>query len=159
MPSPFSEKDRLASSGVLNRILADEVVLYTKTRNYHWNVTGPEFSELHRFFDEQYNQLNAIVDEVAERVRSVGGRPVGSLAAFLKLSRLKEGPDEPLATAHMIRDLVHGHEVLIDHLRADLVEVLDRHHDVGTNNFLTDLLERHEKMAWLLRAHLGEGYR
>ena len=159
LPSPFSEKDRLASSGVLNRILSDEVVLYTKTRNYHWNVTGPEFSELHRFLDEQYNQLNAIVDDVAERVRSIGGRPAGSLAAFLKLSRLKEGSEEPLSALHMVGDLLRGHEALIEHLRADLTEVLDRHHDGGTNNFRTDLLERHEKMAWMRRAHLGEGYR
>ncbi|HXG63403.1 MAG TPA: ferritin-like domain-containing protein, partial [Planctomycetota bacterium] len=76
----LSEKNRAAVSEILNALLADEAVLYTKTRNYHWNVTGPQFNDLHKFFDEQYGELNEIVDDVAERVRSLGGRPIGTLA-------------------------------------------------------------------------------
>lgn len=157
--SPLSEKDREGSARVLNVLLGDEAVLYVKTRNYHWNVTGDRFGELHRLFQEQYEQLDEIVDDVAERVRAMDGFAAGSLAEFLKLARLKESPGAPLSATHMIGNLLADHEALIEHLRNDLTICLDQFHDAGTNNFLTDLLGRHEKTAWMLRAHLEEGRR
>jgi starvation-inducible DNA-binding protein len=77
---------------ILNALLADEFVLGTKTRNCHWNVTGPHFHDLHKFFDAQYEELDAILDNVAERARALGGHAVGTLAEFLKLARLQEQP-------------------------------------------------------------------
>src|ERR671911_715774 len=75
---------------LLQKLLADEYVLYTKTRNYHWNVVGPQFNDLHKFFEDQYNQLNEIVDDVAERARALGGHALGTMTEFLKDTRLKE---------------------------------------------------------------------
>ena len=78
--------------GLLSALLADEYVLYTKTRNYHWNVVGPQFNDLHKFFQDQYEALDDVIDEVAERARTLGGHAIGTLAEFVQLARLKEHP-------------------------------------------------------------------
>src|SRR5438876_6209992 len=76
------ESGRASVVDILNRLLSDEYCLYTKTRNYHWNVTGPQFNDLHKFFEEQYTELNQIVDDVAERARSLAGWAFGTLTEF-----------------------------------------------------------------------------
>lgn len=139
---------------ILNALLADEYILYTKTRNYHWNVVGLQFHHLHKFFEAQYEALNEIVDEVAERARSLGGWSRGTLSEFLQSTRLREHPGEYPDARTMIANLLRDHEAIIRTLRVDLDTCADRYHDMGTNNFLTDLMERHEKMAWMLRAFL-----
>jgi len=140
---------------ILNDVLADEYVLYTKTRNYHWNVVGPQFNDLHKFFEAQYSELNDIVDDVAERARALGGRALGTLAEFSQHARLKEQPGTYPDATGMLRDLLGDHEAVIRRLREDLEVVMDKHRDAGTNDFLTGLMEQHEKMAWMLRAFLG----
>ena len=85
----MSDKNRKGTVEILNRLLSDEYILYTKTRNYHWNVTGPDFSELHKFFEAQYGELDEIIDEVAERSRALGGNALGTLKEFSKETRLK----------------------------------------------------------------------
>jgi starvation-inducible DNA-binding protein len=139
---------------ILNTLLADEYVLYTKTRNYHWNVVGPQFNDLHKFFEAQYEALNDIVDEVAERARALGGNAVGTLTEFLKSTRLQEESGDYPEARRMLANLLADHEALIRHLRVDLETCAERYHDVGTNDFLTGLMEQHEKMAWMLRAFL-----
>lgn len=148
------DADRAAVVAILNNLLSDEYVLYTKTRNFHWNVTGPQFNDLHKFFESQYEELDEIVDEVAERARALGGRAFGSLAEFVKTSRLREDVGAAPPAAKMLAALLEDHEALVRALRADIPVVTDRHHDVGTGDFLTGLLEKHEKMAWMLRASL-----
>lgn len=138
---------------VLNMLLSDEYVLYTKTRNYHWNVLGPQFNDLHKFFEEQYTELNVVVDDVAERARSLGGWAWGTLKEFSQHARLKEDPGLYPNAHDMIANLLADHETLVRQLRADL-ETAEKHHDMGTNDFLTGLMEKHEKMAWMLRAFL-----
>ena len=140
---------------ILNENLCDEYVLYTKTRNCHWNVTGPAFSALHVFFEKQYEELDEIVDDVAERVRAVGGWALGTLAEFSGKAKLKERPGGYADAEDMLRDLVADHEVVIKRLRNDLVTCDKKYRDAGTSSFLTDLIESHETMAWMLRAHLG----
>ena len=152
----ISDSDRRSVADILNHLLADEYVLYTKTRNYHWNVTGPSFSELHKFFEAQYEQLDEFIDETAERARSLGAPAAGSLAEFVKLARVKEQPGQSLDADGMIRQLLADHETMIRQLRGDAVTVVDKHHDIGTSDFLTGLLEDHEKMAWMLRAYLSK---
>ena len=83
----ISESNRDSIVKILNAILADEYVLYTKTRNYHWNVVGPQFNDLHKFFEGQYEALNEVVDDVAERARSLGGKAFGTLAEFSQNTR------------------------------------------------------------------------
>ena len=150
----LADKQREGVVQILSALLADEYVLYTKTRNYHWNVVGPQFNDLHKFFESQYNDLNDVVDDVAERGRSLGGSAIGTLTEFLTLARLKEQPKHYPAAREMITGLLHDHEAIIRSLRVDLETTADRYHDVGTNDFLTGLMERHEKMSWMLRSFL-----
>ena len=147
--------DRQGVIAILNALLADEYLLYTKTRNYHWNVIGPQFNDLHKFFETQYEALDDIVDEVAERARSLGGRAAGTLEEFRKSARLGEEPGVVPAARDMIGALLADHEAVTRTLRADVDTVTNKFNDVGTADFLTGLLEQHEKMAWMLRAFLG----
>jgi starvation-inducible DNA-binding protein len=149
------DKERQAVVEILNRLLSDEYVLYTKTRNYHWNVTGPQFNDLHKFFEAQYEELNEFVDEIAERARQLGGRAFGSLAEFAKTARLSEESGTAPAAKEMLANLLADHEALIRTLRSDIGPVAERYHDIGTSDFLTGLLEKHEKMAWMLRAFVS----
>jgi starvation-inducible DNA-binding protein len=149
------DNDRQAVVEILNRLLSDEYVLLTKTRNYHWNVTGPQFNDLHKFFEAQYEAVNEYVDEIAERARQLGGRAFGTLAEFAKTARLVEQPGVSPAAADMLKALLVDHEAVIRALRADIGPVTDKYKDVGTSDFLTGLLEKHEKMAWMLRAFVS----
>ncbi|MBL8212246.1 MAG: DNA starvation/stationary phase protection protein [Bryobacterales bacterium] len=140
---------------LLQHNLADLHVLYIKSRNFHWNVVGPHFAELHGFFEEQYDQLEESIDEVAERIRALGGVATGSMEGFLKLARLSESTGNPPNADAMIAELLADHESIIRQLRLDLDTANDKYHDAGTGDFLTGLMEGHEKMAWMLRAHLA----
>lgn len=141
---------------ILNALLADEMVLYQKTRNYHWNVRGLQFDQLHKFFENQYDDLANTIDEVAERTRAVGGFAVGTLQEFKELARLAESPGEYPSAERMLSNLLTDHESIIRSLRKDQETCLERFHDVGTNDFLVGLMERHEKMAWMLRASVAD---
>lgn len=139
---------------ILNRVLADEYVLYTKTRGYHWNVTGVQFNDLHKFFEGQYEELEDIVDDVAERARTVGGYSLGSLQEMIDHKTLEEDTTKGSDSRHMVRSLLSDHEAIIRKLRTDLDKCADKYKDMGTSDFLTGLMEKHEKMAWMLRSYL-----
>ena len=147
---PDSNRDGVVS--LLAPLLADEYVLYTKTRNYHWNVVGPQFNDLHKFFEAQYEALDGFVDEVAERIRQLGAKSPGTLAEFIKAMRLKEHPGQHPDAKGMLSALLADHEAVIQTLRGDLATAMDKFSDAGTSDFLTGLMEKHEKMAWMLRA-------
>lgn len=141
---------------LLSNILADEYILYTKTRNYHWNVYGPHFHDLHEFFEEQYKELEVIVDEVAERITTLGGKAIATLKEFTQHARLEEFPkDYPNATK-MIENLCNDHEETIKVLRKDADACDEKYDDMGTNDFLIGLMQKHEKMAWMLRQAIDE---
>jgi starvation-inducible DNA-binding protein len=148
-----ASRDRVVAT--LNTLLADEFLLYTKSRNFHWNVTGPQFNDLHKFFEVQYEALDEVIDDVAERVRALGGRALGTLEEFRASARLGEKPGATPAARDMLATLLADHEALIRALRADIETVTDRDRDVGTADFLTGLLEQHEKTAWMLRSFLS----
>jgi len=147
----LSDAQREAVVAVLAPLLADEYVLYTKTRYCHWNVSGPRFNDLHKFFEAQYDDLAEKVDEVAERIRSLGHLAPGSLAEFSRLARLNEQPGAKWSADQMCAALLADHEAVIRQLRDDL-EAVAAEGDAGTNDFLTGLMEDHEKMAWMLRS-------
>jgi starvation-inducible DNA-binding protein len=136
---------------VLKTLLADEFVLYVKTRNFHWNVVAPNFHDLHKFFEGQYEALDDTVDEVAERIRSLDAFAPASLGDYVSVARLKEAPAGGLSAADMIAALLADHEALARTLRVD-IGVAEAANDHGTADFLTSLLEGHEKTAWMLRA-------
>lgn len=146
--------DRKAVIEMLNRLLADEHVLMLKTHNYHWNVLGSSFDPLHKFFGEQYDQIEESVDEIAERARMLGGKAVGTLSEYLALTRLDERPGDYPDAMTMIANLLHDHETLIGILRQDVDACAEKYGDIGSNDFLTGLLRMHEKMAWFLRSFL-----
>jgi starvation-inducible DNA-binding protein len=150
----LNERQRDAVGDILNALLADEYVLYTQTRNYHWNVVGPQFNDLHKFFEAQYEELDEIIDDVAERARSLGSNARATLAEFTRHSRLKEHPGEYPEARKMLSNLLADHESVIRTLREDLETSYDKYHDIGTQDYLTGLMEQHEKMAWMLRAFL-----
>ncbi len=150
----LSAQEREGVANILTQLLSDEYVLYTKTRSYHWNVVGRQFNDLHKSFEAQYDQLEETIDDVAERIRSLGGVAAGTLAEFLQHTRLKEHPKERPDAHTMIANLLADHEAVIRALRVDLETVAEKHHDIGTNDFLTGVMEQHEKMAWMLRAFL-----
>ena len=149
-------QSREAIGRMLNKLLADEHVLYVKTRNYHWNVVGPQFHSLHEMFEEQYKQLGEAGDEIAERARMLGVVALGSMSAFLDEARLAEDAGEPPDAPAMLTNLVHDHERVIQQLRADIEACDEQHNDQGTADFLTGLMEQHEKQVWMLRAQAGE---
>ena len=153
----LSKQARNGVIEILNRILCDENILYIKTKNYHWNVIGPDFSERHAFFRGQYETLDEIIDEVAERVRDLNGKSLGTYSEYLEHGRLKESPREYPNDITMISNLLADHEQVIRTLRKDADSCEDEYHDMGTNDFLIGLMEKHEKMAWMLRAHLDKG--
>lgn len=139
----------------LSILLADEYVLYTKARNYHWNVVGMQFNDLHKFFQTLYEELNEYVDDVAERIRTLGGKSVATLKEFLELTRLKEHPGEYPDAKTMLSNLLTDYETIIRNLRNDIVTVGEKYQDLGTADFLTELMEKHEKTAWMLRSFLS----
>jgi starvation-inducible DNA-binding protein len=153
----LSDANREGVVNLLTPLLADEYVLYTKTRNYHWNVVGPHFAALHKVFEAQYDALEGFVDEIAERIRQLGAPSPGTMAEFTAAARLRERPGEYPDARGMIAALVADHEAVIRALRADLATAQEKFGDAGTGDFLTGLMEKHEKMAWLLRANLEGG--
>lgn len=156
MPSPSVQAGQPEVAEWLNRLLADEFILYTKTLNNHWNVRGMQFSSLHEFFEMLYQKSLEMADDVAERVRTVGGIALGSMEDFLRHTRLEEQTGAPPDPRGMIGNLLADHESIMDVLREGIDAMEERWHDPGTCNFLTDLLEKHEKLAWMLRTHLDK---
>ncbi|BDC34245.1 DNA starvation/stationary phase protection protein [Candidatus Dependentiae bacterium Noda2021] len=150
----ISDQHRIAVCEHLNKLLADEYILYTQTLNYHWNVVDPYFDAMHAFFKKQYEELFELVDDIAERVRSLGEFALGTLANFATHAHIQEKPQQKLKTEDMIKNLLDNHEAIIRHIRKDIVIIQEQLGDEGTANFLTDKMEKHEKMAWMLRSCL-----
>lgn len=139
---------------ILNGLLADEFLLYLKTRNAHWNVEGADFHEKHKFFESQYEALDEIMDDVAERIRSLGHYAAATMKAYLELTHLTELNREKNDSAGFIKELLQDHESIIIRLRENINHFANNLHDAGTSDFITGLMETHEKMAWMLRTHL-----
>ncbi len=145
-------EDRKAIAAGLSHLLADTYTLYLKTHSFHWNVTGPMFQTLHTMFEEAYTELWAALDEVAERIRSLGEPAPGSYAAFAKLTSIEEEPGVPEAK-EMIRQLVAGHEAVAKTARS-IFPAAENGHDEVTADLLTQRMTVHEKTAWMLRSLL-----
>ena len=149
--NPRENLEKIAD--ILNDDLADEYVLLTKTRNYHWNVEDPRFNDLHKFFEEQYELISASIDEIAERVRAVGGKTRATLKEFINSSQIGEDVGSYPEADTMLGNLLTDHETIIKTLRKNVKECQDLN-DEATANFLTGKMEEHEKMAWMLRSFI-----
>jgi starvation-inducible DNA-binding protein len=144
------ERKKIAQG--LSAFLADSYTLYLMTHNFHWNVTGPQFSSLHLMFMTQYTEQWNSLDEIAERIRALGHPAPGTNREFVQLSSVKEVEGVPAAN-DMIRFLVTAQETTARTARK-LLPVVDAAHDAPTADLLTRRLEAHEKNAWMLRSLL-----
>ena len=134
----------------LSRVLADSYTLYLQTHNFHWNVTGPRFRDLHLMFEEHYTELATAVDEIAERIRTLGVPAPGTSSAFAKLSAIDEVEGVPSAE-DMVDILTRSHEQVVKTCRAVLKTAQDGD-DESSAALISDRMRIHEKTAWMLRA-------
>lgn len=149
----ISDKHLIKSSGLLSEILSDEMVLYVKTRKFHWNISGESFLELHKLFELQYKQMELSIDLVAERMGKLGQKTPGTMEEFLQLASLKESPGKYPTSKEMLNELLVDHESLIVILRKSVTQIAGKLNDAGTADFLTGLMEEHESIAWVLRKY------
>lgn len=151
----IAEKELQQCVELLSVVLADEVTLYTKTRKFHWNVSGNSFMELHKLFEDHYKILEEVIDEVAERINKLGAKTIGTMDEFLKITTIKESPGKYPAQKDMITELLKDHESTIKKLRIDIETCEEEIKDAGTTDFLTGIMEKHETIAWILRRYLS----
>jgi starvation-inducible DNA-binding protein len=150
----IDEKSRGEIAEGLSRLLADTYSLYLKTHNFHWNVTGPMFQTLHLLFEQQYTELAAAVDLIAERIRALGFPAPGTYTEFANLSSIEETTGVPKAE-EMIRLLVAGQEAVVRTARS-VFPLVDGVNDEPTADLLTQRMQIHEKNAWMLRSLLEQ---
>jgi len=148
----IGDNARKQVAAALRGVLADTFVLYAKTHGFHWNVVGKDFSQLHGFFEEQYKALWEALDELAERIRSLGELAPASLKEMQESASLAESSGQPSA-AQMLQQLLTGHEGAIKSARKTL-EVAEKGGDEVTVDLMVERLGYHEKTAWMLRSHL-----
>ncbi|MEM1404407.1 MAG: Dps family protein [Pseudomonadota bacterium] len=146
----IEEADRLSIAEGLKALLADSYTLYLQTHNFHWNVTGPQFRELHLMFEEHYTELATAVDEVAERIRTLGVAAPGTYKSFAELSSIQEIEGVPDAS-EMVRLLTVGHEQVVKTCRVVLATAQNAD-DESSAALVSDRMRVHEKTAWMLRA-------
>lgn len=150
----LSEEQRQGVINILNQDLSDAYLLVIKTKKYHWDVVGPQFRTLHQLWEEHYTVISENIDAYAERVRALGGYPVGTADGFVKHATLREHPGDLPTAEEMVSRLVSDHEQIIRNLRGHIDQCADEYGDEGTSDFLTGLMEQHEEMAWMLRSFI-----
>ncbi|GGH74037.1 starvation-inducible DNA-binding protein [Filimonas zeae] len=141
-------------SCMLTALLAEEFSLYSKTRIAHWNVEGFDFYYKHTFFEDQYKQLDELVERVAERLRAIGDYTPATAMEILQQSQCNRAQGCGNDGRSLVKELLYHQEELIEHLRYYLKALEDELYQLGGRDFIADLLDAHEKMAWMLRAHL-----
>ena len=150
----ITEENRQAIADVLSKLLADEFILYTKTRNAHWNLEGSDFHDKHLFFEAQYKQLEMYVDQVAEGIRKLGHYAPATLKQYLELTHLSERIDTSIDSQSFIKMLLEDQQSIIIYIRQNIKTIAEEYKDEGTTDFITGLMQEHEEMAWMLRASL-----
>lgn len=146
----INEQDRITIAEGLKRLLADSYTLYLQTHNFHWNVTGPQFRELHLMFEEHYTELAVAVDDIAERIRTLGVAAPGTYQSLAALSSIKEVEGVPSAS-EMVRILTQHHEQVVKTCR-EALKLAQEADDESSAALISDRMRVHEKTAWMLRA-------
>lgn len=150
----LTDEQRQGVVDILNKVLSDTYLLLIKTKKYHWDVVGPQFRSLHTLWQEHYEAMTESIDAIAERSRMLGGYPLGTAEGFLKHASLREHPGDLPNASEMVKRLATDHEQVIRNLREFVDACAEQHHDEGTADFLTGLMEEHEEMAWMLRSFI-----
>jgi starvation-inducible DNA-binding protein len=148
-PTDLSAEAVRALSEALNAIVADTLALYMKTKNFHWHVSGPHFRDYHLLLDEQSEQIFATVDELAERVRKIGGTTLRSIGHIARLMRIKDNDEDFVAPLDMLRELMADNKATIEAMRA-AHELADEHEDVATASLLETFIDAAERRTWFL---------
>ncbi len=151
----IAEKNLQGVAALLSSVLSDAMVLYSKTRKFHWNVKGESFMELHKLFEVQYNQLEEAIDEIAERINKLGAPVIGTFVEFLKNTSLKESPGKYPQKIDMLKELLTDHETVIKSMRKYIDDCSEKFKDAGTADFITGLMQQHETIAWTLRRYFN----
>lgn len=138
----------------LNAVLANEYALFTKTLNYHWNITGPRFHSLHTFLEGQYRQLLEIMDEVAERVRVLDERPISTIKGMYSHMEIKDGQEKSPSAETMLQNLMEDHVTIQNQLKEIVSDSKKFASDRGTEDLFVSMLRQHETMGWMLRSHI-----
>lgn len=149
----FEEEETKEVVDALNKLLANLHVHYQKLRNYHWNVTGHDFFELHEVFELEYDAVKLEIDEVAERIRVFGKTPVSTLKEYLEIAEIEEtGTD--LSSKEMVKEILKDFEVLLSFM-VESVEAAEEIGDKGTDDLITGYMKRMEKQHWMLTAFIS----
>jgi len=150
----LTDEQRQGVINLLHQDLADTYLLLVKTKKCHWDVVGPQFMTLHKLWQAHYEALTINVDAIAERVRMLGGYPIGTMEGFLKICSLREHSGNIPTATGMVSQLLEDHEKIVQNLRKHVEKCSNNFGDDGTADFLTGLMEQHEETAWMLRSFL-----
>lgn len=151
----ISEKNLHKSVIQLSSLLSNEMMLYVKTRKFHWNVSGESFMELHKLYESQYKQIEESIDEIAERIGKLGENTIGTMKEFTESATIKEHAGTYTNSKDSLGELLSDHQTVIVELRKNIEDSAEKNKDAGTVDFLTGLMEQHETMAWILRRYLN----
>lgn len=151
----IAEKRLLAVAELLSVVMAGEVTLYTKTRKFHCNVSGGNFTALHKLFEEQYRQLEKSIDEVADRINKLGSRAISNMVELVKLSPVKEYPGEYPSLIEMKEELFTDHEIIICCLNKSFDSCTEKYHHTGSANFLKCLIDDHQTIVVKLKTYFN----
>jgi starvation-inducible DNA-binding protein len=148
-PTDLSAEGVASISATLNALLADAFALYLKTKNFHWHVSGPHFRDYHLLLDEQAEEILGTTDELAERVRRIGGTTLRSIGHLASLQRIKDNDAEFVSPLDMLRELMLDTKTVVGHMR-EAHEIADEHEDVATASILETMIDAAEKRVWFL---------
>jgi starvation-inducible DNA-binding protein len=148
-PNHFQPGQVKNIASVMNAILADVFALYLKTKNFHWHMSGPHFRDYHLLLDEQAAQIFGMTDDIAERVRKVGGATLHSIGEIGHLQRIHDNDQEYVDPKEMLRELHSDNLALVDSLRA-AHEVTDHANDYATTSLIENWIDESERRAWFL---------
>jgi starvation-inducible DNA-binding protein len=148
-PTDLSQDAVSAVSAALNALLADSFALYLKTKNFHWHVSGPHFRDYHLLLDKQSEEILETTDELAERVRKIGGTTLRSIGHIARLQRIPDNDAEMVPPLDMLRELLEDNKSVIKNMR-EAHEIADQHDDVATASLLENFIDDAEKRAWFL---------
>src|SRR6202022_97895 len=148
-PTHLSAEAVDAVTAGLNPLVADAFALYLKTKNFHWHVSGPHFRDYHLLLDEQGEQIFAMTDELAERVRKIGGTTLRSIGHISKLQRIADNDAEFVAPADMLRELMEDNKTFTASMR-EAHEIASNNNDVATTSLLENFIDETEKRTWFL---------
>ncbi len=149
----FDSIDKIEVVKCLNNLIANYQVHYQKLRNFHWNVKGSDFFDLHNQFEMEYNAVKSQIDEIAERIRTFGETPLSNLSDYLKYSNIKES-NTNLTSTQMVEEIIEDYGILLSYL-IDAIESANKVGDIGTAEFLSKYMKRMEKRHWMFSAFLN----